>query len=138
MRSRPTWKWDEFKETAVRKVSSRLYATLEPRQGTFVVSTETYRQMKEPEAVVLLYDREERTIGVKGSALDVPHAVAVYPRHQRYCHVFRSKRFLNKHGILFTTRIEFARPRIDGDGVLILDLREAVAAAPRVKRRPRS
>jgi hypothetical protein len=128
MSGRQSWKWDEFKEIAARKASDRIYVTLEPEYGTFVVNIETYRRMNEPEAVVLLYDREERTIGVRPSTLDVPHAVAVHPRHQR------SKRFLNKHGIVISKRIEFPRARIDGDGLLVLDLRQAVPATERVNR----
>ena len=134
MSGRQSWKWDEFKEIAARKASDRIYVTLEPEYGTFVVNIETYRRMNEPEAVVLLYDREERTIGVRPSTLDVPHAVAVHPRHQRYSRVFRSKRFLNKHGIVISKRIEFPRARIDGDGLLVLDLRQAVPATERVNR----
>lgn len=128
------WQWEEFKEMGARKASKRLYVTLEPEYGTFVINMETYRRMGEPEAVVLLYDGGERTIGVRASQLDVPHAVAVHPRHQRYSRVFRSKRFLNKHGIEISRRIEFPRARIDDEGVLILELRQAVAATERVNR----
>jgi hypothetical protein len=134
MSVRHTWSWDEFKEIAARKGPDHLYVSLEPRYGSFVINLETYRRMKEPEAVVLLYDRGERTIGVKPSSLEVPHAIVVRPRHQRYNRVFRSKRFLSKHGIMVSKRIEFPRARVDADGLLILDLRQAVPATERVSR----
>ncbi len=44
----------------------RLYATINQR-GDFVVNLKTYIRMNEPEAVVLLYDRDTRTIGVRPS-----------------------------------------------------------------------
>jgi hypothetical protein len=56
----------------------RLYATINPR-GDFVVNLKTYIRMNEPEAVVLLYDRDTRTIGVRPSRLTVPNAILVTP-----------------------------------------------------------
>ena len=105
----------------------RLYATLNSR-GDFVVNLKTYIRMNEPEAVVLLYDRDTRTIGVKPSRRDVLNAILVHTRHARYNRVFRSRKFLAKHGIEIKQTIQFPTAELDTDGVLILNLREMVTA----------
>jgi len=105
----------------------RLYATISPR-GDFVVNLKTYIRMNEPEAVILLYDSDTRTIGVRPSRLDVPNAILVHTRHARYNRVFRSLKFLRKHGIEIEQTIQFPTAEIDTDGVLILNLKESVLA----------
>ena len=126
MRPRRPWQWEEFKETAARRMPEQLYATISPR-GDFVINLKTYIRMNEPEAV-LLYDRDTRTIGVKPSRRDVPNAILVHTRHARYNRVFRSRKFLAKHGIEIKQTIQFATAELDTDGVLILNLREMVTA----------
>lgn len=105
----------------------RLYATINP-SGDFVVNLKTYIRMNEPEAVVLLYDCDTRTIGVRPSRLDVPNAIIVRARHARYNRVFRSRKFLAKHCIEIKQTIQFPTAEIDADGVLILNLKESVIA----------
>jgi hypothetical protein len=113
----------------------RLLVTLNPKGG-FVVTLPTYQKMKQPEAVVLLYDRETLTIGVRPSRLEVPHAIRVHKRHERYSRVFRSFRFLEKHRIAIPHSVQFPTATIDDEGVLILNLREMVASSsmPRLPR----
>jgi hypothetical protein len=133
MRARHPWQWDEFKETAARRQPDRLYATLNPR-GEFVVNLKTYKKMNEPEAVVLLYDRDTRTIGVRPSRIEVPNAILVHIRRARYNRVFRSRKFLEKHGIELKHTVQFPTAEIDNELVLILNIREAVAATHMSKR----
>jgi hypothetical protein len=133
MRARRPWQWDEFKETAARRLPERLYATLNPR-GDFVVNIKTYIKMNEPEAVVLLYDHEARTIGVRPSRPEVPNAILVHVRHARYNRVFRGRKFLEKHRIYLERTVQFPTAEIDDEGVLILNLREMVEATHMPKR----
>lgn len=128
MRARPAWKWEEFKETAARRMPARLYATLNPR-GEFVINIKTYIQLNEPEAVVLLYDRDTRTIGIRPSRTEIPNAIFVHTRHERYNRVIRSKPFLIANEIEITRTIQFPTAVIDLEGVLILNLKESVTAA---------
>jgi len=136
MRARRPWQWEEFKETAARRMPERLYATLNAR-GDFVVNLKTYIRMNEPEAVVLMYDRDTRTIGVRPSRLDVPNGILVHTRHARYSRVFRSRKFLAAHGIEIDRTVQFPTAQIDTDGVLILNLKEMVTAT-HMPRRPKS
>lgn len=125
--------WDEFKETALRLKTYELYASLTP-QGAFVFNMKTYRKMHEPEAVVLLYDRDARTIGIRPSRIEVPNAIQVRIRCTRTSRVVRSRRFLTKHGIVLEKTIQFPTAQINAEGVLILNLREAIAATDLIRR----
>ncbi len=128
VRERQPWKWREFTPTAARRFPERLYATLNPR-GEFVINLQTYIKLNEPEAVVLLYDPDTRTIGVKPSRLDVPNAIQVHIRHARYNRVIRSRPFLKENGIELNGTIQFPTAVLDRTGVLILNLKESVTAA---------
>lgn len=92
------------------------------------MNLKTYIRMNEPEAVVLLYDSETRTIGVRPSRVEVPNAILIHARHSRYNRVFRSRKFLVRHDIELKNTIQFPSAEIDTDGVLILNLKESVAA----------
>lgn len=128
MRERRPWQWQEFKETAARRFPERLYATINAR-GDFVINLQTYIKLGEPEAVVLLYDRDTRTIGIRPSRLEVPNAILVHTRHERYNRVFRSKPFMVANGIEIDRTVQFPTAVIDTAGVLILNLKEMVTAA---------
>ena len=127
MRARRPWQWDEFTDTAPRRIADRLYVTINPR-GDFVVNMQTFLAMNEPEAVVLLYDKNSRSIGVRRSRTTVPNAILVHTRHARYNRVFRSKKFLVKHGIVLKNTVQFPTAIIDEEGVLVLNLKEMVEA----------
>ena len=134
MRGRHPSRWKEFKQTAARRFPEKLYATLNAR-GEFVINLQTYIKLNEPEAVVLLYDRETRTIGVRPSRLDVPNAIQVHTRHARYNRVFRSKPFLETNNIEIDRTVQFPTAVIDTSGVLILNLKEMVRAAHMPRRK---
>ena len=125
MRERHPSRWTEFKETAARRFPDKLYATINSK-GEFVINLNTYVLLNKPQAVVLLYDRETRTIGVKPSHVEVPNAILVRRRHDRYNRVFRCKPFLVKHGIDIQQTVQFPTAVIDTAGILILNLREMV------------
>jgi len=93
-----------------------------------VVNMKTFVAMNEPEAVVLLYDKNSRSIGVRRSRITVPNAILVHTRHARYNRVFRSKKFLVKHGIALKNTVQFPTAIIDEEGVLVLNLKEMVDA----------
>lgn len=127
MKARRPWQWQEFKQTAARRMPDRLYATLNA-SGEFVINLKTFIKLNEPEAVVLLYDRDTRTIGIKPSRIEVPNAILVHTRHERYNRVIRSKPFLVANEIEVTRTVQFPTAVIDIEGVLILNLKESIAA----------
>lgn len=114
----------------------QLYATINPK-GEFVVNLHTYVRMNEPEAVILLYDPETRTIGIRPSRIEIPHAIVVRTRHSRYNKVKRSKPFLTANEIEVKRTLQFPTADIDNEGVLVLNLKEAITAAQMPKKRGR-
>ena len=137
MRARPSRKWDEFKEIGPRRLPDQLYASILPKKAEFIISGRTFHKLNEPEAVVLLFDRESQTIGVRPSRLDVPHAVPVRRFKDRTAVVFRSTRFLAKHRIFLKQAVEFPTAAIDTEGILILNLRDIVPATNMSGRKPK-
>lgn len=119
--------WIEFDMIAVRRRHDLLYVTLNPK-GELVLSLKTYRQMKEPAAVILLYDRNTDTIGLRPASDETRNAIVVRTRHSRYNRVVRSLPFLHEHGIRLTRTVQFPTARIDDQGVLCLPLRERITA----------
>src|SRR5206468_1492809 len=125
MKARRSWQWDEFRETARRFFTDQLHVTLD-RKGRFSIDLKTWNKMKRPEAVVLLYDRDAQTIGIRPSSIEVPHAVMVRPRHERHSKAVTSRRFFSKHRIVIEKTLEFPTAAIDDEGVLVLNLREMI------------
>ena len=119
--------WIEFDMTATRRRHDQLYVTLNPK-GEFVLSLKTYQRMKEPAAVILLYDRNTDIIGLRPASDETRNAILVRTRHSRYNRVVRSLPFLHEHGIMPPRTVQFPTARIDDQGVLCLPLRERIAA----------
>ena len=76
-------------------------------------------------AMMLLYGRSSRTIGLRPASPDRPNAVLVRIRHERSNRVVRSQPFLKENGIEIDRTLRFPYPFIE-DNTLILDLRQAV------------
>ena len=119
--------WTVYDVIAPRRFSDQLYVTLNPR-GDFVINLRTFEHLNEPEAVELLFDRNRDEIGIKPSTVDRPNAILVHTRHSRYNKVFRSLPFLRLHGILLESTVQFPKAFIDEEGILVLGLRDRVAA----------
>ena len=113
--------------TATRRRHDQLYVTLNPK-GEFVLNLKTYRRMREPVAVILLYDRSTDTIGLRPASDEAHNAILVRTRHSRYNRIVRSLPFLNEHGINLPRTVQFPTARIDDQGVLRLPLRERIGA----------
>lgn len=94
-------------------------------EGAITFDLDTFKQMGEPLAVLLLFEESTRTIGLKPSDPDVKNAVIVRARHKVSNKVVRSKPFLEKNGVHLEGTIRIPYPRVE-DGVLILDLRTAI------------
>lgn len=127
MRTQERTPWIEFDLTAPRRRNDQLYVTLN-QKGEFVFSLKTYGRMKEPAAVILLFDPNTDTIGLRPASDQTRNAIVVRTRHSRYNRVVRSKPFLRENGIRLSRTIQFPTARIDDEGVLCLPLRERIAA----------
>ena len=106
-----------------------LYATLNPG-GDIVISRFTHEAMGRPEAYLLMFDRTNSVIGLRGAKASLDKNA--YPARSRGRHggrVIRGFRLCSEFGIWVNETVKFPRAKIDGDGVLILDLRQIQTAA---------
>lgn len=116
--------WKEFGGVAARRLPDQIRSSINPT-GEITFDLATYRRMGEPQAMVLLYERSTRTIGLKPARLDSPNAVIVRIRHERSNRVVRSQPFLKLNNIVVDRTLRFPYPRLEG-GILVLDMRTAI------------
>ena len=108
---------------------AEIYATLNPA-GDIVISRFTHEAMGKPEAYLLMFDRLHAVIGLRGARLSIDENA--YPARSRGRHggrVIRGLRLCREFGIWANETIKFPRAKIDGDGILLLDLHQTMPAA---------
>jgi hypothetical protein len=91
--------------------------------GSFVLNRPAYELLGHPASVRLLYDAEDRAIGVQAAPDSVAHALPVKPsdRSDHPVYLIHAKSFLQTFEIAHTARRAFDAPRLE-DGVLVLNL----------------
>ena len=114
-----------------------LYATLN-REGHIRISRVTHEALGSPDSYVLLYDRERETIGMRPARLAVEkNAYKAIDRGPYGGKRVNSFKLCREFGIQIGETVRFHHCAIDNSGVLILDLRDTVAAKRRSRGRPR-
>lgn len=101
-----------------------LYASLN-RQGKICLSRTTFERLGEPEAALLLYERESQTIGIEPAQLTDTDAFPIRPKTKKPGRVIYASKLFREWGIRLEHGVSFPTAMIDQDGVLILDLRES-------------
>jgi hypothetical protein len=92
------------------------------RRGTFSLNAEAFEALGEPEAVELLYDRDERRIGIRKVPTDTSHAYPVRPLNRGRTYLFSGQAFTKWYDI--ETPVARRWPvTLEGD-MLILDLNQ--------------
>lgn len=113
-------KWVEFAASPAPRAGRAMYVSLNQR-GLIVLNRHTYKAMGEPEAVQLLFDADNVTIGLRPCELLMPNAFKINRRGESGTHIITATRFTKAHQINPTGTIRFLKPHIE-DGVLILDI----------------
>lgn len=113
-------KWAEFASSPPPRAGSRLYVSLN-QKGIIAINRRTYQALGEPEAVSLLFDIDNLTIGLRPCGLLMPNAFPIAQRGATGTHIIWALSFTNAHQIFVTGTIRFLKPEIE-DGVLVLDL----------------
>lgn len=81
----------------------------------------TYQALGEPEAVSLLFDIDNLSIGLRPCDLLMPNAFPLAPRGPSGSHIIWAGAFMKAHQIHPTATIRFLNPIME-NGVLVLDL----------------
>lgn len=115
-------KWEEFPVGPSGAVSG-LHVSLN-RKGEILIGARTFRKFGEPEQVLLMFDRRNKSIGIVPTT---PKATNCYPLMSKYngAHrVIRANLFCRHYGINTDRTIVFNTAEIDEEGVLVLNLNE--------------
>ncbi|MFZ1701118.1 MAG: hypothetical protein WBO10_16465 [Pyrinomonadaceae bacterium] len=102
---------------------SGLYVTMN-KLGSIVISRVTHERLGSPDAYQILFDQFNQRLALKPVDAETPHAYPARKRGLRGARIIRAYRLIAEFGIRPPDTIEFERPKIDLDGVLILDLRK--------------
>ncbi len=108
---------------------AELYGAMNPK-GDIRISRFTHEAMEGPERYILLFDTLNNTIGLKPARPSTPNAFPAGRRGMHGGRVIRARRLCSEFGITLPQNVRFENPKIDEEGILLLDLRNA-RPAPR-------
>ena len=121
-------KWQEFEGRPNRVTKHQPSVTLNHR-GVFLLNAKAFAALEEPESVALIYDEDERVIGIRPTDRRRLNAFPVVKKkhdsHQTF-RIVNGSPFCKHFGIKVATTIRFNNVEIDNHGVLLLPLKFAV------------
>ncbi|HEV3231901.1 MAG TPA: hypothetical protein VG245_06585 [Candidatus Dormibacteraeota bacterium] len=113
--------FEVFNRSATR-AAEKPFVTIQ-KKGIFAFNHAAYVALGEPQAVQLLFDKANRVVGFRASDPDDPHVNAVRDNAKHTTHMVPGTAFTKHYGI--PTDIARRWPaRINGDGILTIDLKE--------------
>jgi len=113
--------------------SKHPYVTMQ-RRGPFSFNRAAYELMGSPEAIELLYDRDEERIGFRPASPDRPQAFPMRPQGKNsVTHIVAGQSFANHYGLDVSVARRY--PVRMEDEILVLDLRgdSVEATGPRAR-----
>jgi len=118
--------WKEFEGGPNKSFRNRIRVTLSPK-GMILLNRIAYQALEEPQAVVLLFDENERTIGLKPADPTRQNAFPIKQKDQYHNRTIATNSFCRHYNLIPTRTILFNNAEVDNDGVLRLELRETIA-----------
>ena len=115
--------WEEF-ERGPRTDFGELHASISS-SGRLLIGAKAVKEMGDPPAVMLLFNKKEKMIGVRPVHPRNPKAIASNANSRDNHRVVRAHRFLQNYGIEVERTVMFTTPVIE-DGMLKLDLKNTV------------
>ncbi|MBX3293266.1 MAG: hypothetical protein KF881_10310 [Acidobacteria bacterium] len=116
--------WKELSRGDTRAQWAGMYVTMN-KLGTIVMNKAAYERLDEPQAVNILYDAANCTIGLRATGRNMRNAYPVGRSGRHGGRRIPAYRVITECGVVVKDTIEFTDPEIDTDGVLILNLRTA-------------
>jgi hypothetical protein len=124
-------RWEIFEPGENKPFAERVHITLN-RRHIFCLNAKVQEMLGRPEAVVLLFDRKEKIIGVSAAPITVKGAFRLQRMGTSLTHgIIRAAPFCRHFGISLDNTSAFVQPRLDEDGVLLLDLKAMTPAKAR-------
>ncbi|MEJ7624234.1 MAG: hypothetical protein WKF34_09600 [Pyrinomonadaceae bacterium] len=115
-------RWEEFTEPGTARIA-KLHVSMSPT-GTMLLSRNAHEALRRPSHVVLLWDAETDTVGIRAVPPRTVNAFQLYPSTSGECR-FHARRFLLKYDIRLDHTVRFPTAVIEND-VLILELKYRV------------
>ena len=115
--------WEEFDEPGTPKIA-RLHVSMSPT-GNMLISRNAYEALQRPTHVVMLWDGETDTIGIRPVPPRTVNAFQLYDSGRSGAYRFHALRFMVKHDIRLQYTVRFPTATIE-DGVLLLELKYRV------------
>lgn len=115
-------RWQEYQFIRTGNDDDRVHVTLNAR-GNIYLSKRALEELNSPEAVVLLFDPENKSIGIRRAAAERrnAHRLKIKDARGRGKTVYAAE-FLRHYGVNVTDTILFEKPELDDDGILVLEL----------------
>lgn len=116
--------WIEFTESGYqeRKTSPRVMLT---KEKTVRINPKAMLMLGGPTAVKFFYDTARSRIGIKAESDQAKNAFPIRRRGKDSCGYVHGSLFCNRFGIKIESTLEFDGVRLDGSGILILELSTA-------------
>lgn len=111
--------WEEFKQKANYR-AEMMRISLNGR-GHFLLNQKAVVQLGDPEAVILLFERSSRLIGLKPSAAAVDHSYELKRQGSSQNYTLKAKSFCNYYSINVGDSVVFNDVRLE-NGMIILNL----------------
>lgn len=105
-----------------------IYASMNS-EGEIMINRYCHDRLGSPEAVIILFDRLNHTIGLQPAKRAMRNAYPFQVRGASGGKVIRAHRMMLEFGIQLPGPVRFRDPEIDRDGILVLDLRKTYSVA---------
>lgn len=103
-----------------------IYVSMNYR-GILLFNRKAFLELGSPEAVELLVDERNSSVGLRPAHPDLPHAYTIRTMHKGITYGFTCRKFCRDIGLKIDRTAQFPTARIE-DGVLILELKYRIPA----------
>ena len=116
--------WIELGEGPKKAYRDEIYASLNYR-SEIVINRHAFAELNHPEAVVLLFDADSDTIGLRPASMETLNAFRLKPKGASGHRVVNARPLTLKHDIRIDGTVRFRTATVE-NGILVLDLRNRV------------
>jgi hypothetical protein len=102
------------------------YASINP-DGVIQINRRTLETLGEPDSVILMYDTESQTIGIKPARSFDRNTFPLRKKGKHGGRIVRAYQLLKEFNIKLTATLKFAETTIE-NGILLLDLKKTIKA----------
>lgn len=122
--------WEEFTQKSNYR-AEMLRISLNGR-GHFLLNQKAVTELGEPSAIILLFERSGRLIGLKPSEADVEHSYELRRHGSSQNYSLKAKAFCDYYGINVGDSVVFNSIRVE-NGMIVLDLNRVTEIVRRAR-----